>query len=81
MAGVMRNWILEHAAQAGYQVSERSLRLEDLRDADGVFLTNSLRLLVPVRAIDDLDFAPELPAKLVGLVDDLLTQAARTREA
>ncbi|WP_375209326.1 aminotransferase class IV [Hyphomonas jannaschiana] len=81
VAGVMRNWILEHAAQAGYEVSERSLRLEDLRDADGVFLTNSLRLLVPVRAIDDLDFASELPAKLVGRVDDLLTQAARTREA
>ena len=81
VAGVMRNWILEHTAQAGYQLSERSLRLEDLRDADGVFLTNSLRLLVPVRAIDDLDFAPELPAKLVGLVGDLLTQAARTREA
>ncbi|MCA8891304.1 MAG: aminotransferase class IV [Hyphomonas sp.] len=81
VSGVMRNWILEHAAQAGLQASERSLCLEGLRDADGVFLTNSLRLLGPVRAIDDLDFAPELPAKLVGLVDDLLVQAARTREA
>ncbi len=80
MAGVMRNWILEHAAQTGYQVSERSLRLEDLRGADSGVLTNSLRWLVPVRAVGGLDFAPELPEKLVGLVDDLLTQAARTRE-
>ena len=73
VSGVMRGWILENAAQSGLKVSERSLSLEDVAKADGVFLTNSLRLAVPVSAIDDMTFESGLPPELSAMIGDLLS--------
>lgn len=73
IAGVMRGWILENAHRGGFEVSERSLSLEDLKNADSVFLTNSLRLMLAVRAIDDVAFDPVLPSALTTLIDQLIS--------
>jgi len=75
IAGVMRGWILEHAADAGFEAAEESLSLEMLKQADSVFLTNSLRLIVPVSGIDGTGFDPALPKRLEDLVGQLLTGA------
>ncbi|KCZ82717.1 class IV aminotransferase [Hyphomonas adhaerens MHS-3] len=72
IAGVMRGWILENAHRGGFEVSENSLSLEDLKHADNVFLTNSLRLMLAVRSIDDVAFDPVLPPALTALIDHLL---------
>nr|WP_321361694.1 aminotransferase class IV [uncultured Hyphomonas sp.] len=72
IAGVMRGWILENANRSGFEVSESSLSLEDLAQADSVFLTNSLRLMSPVSGIDDLAFEPVLPPALTLLIDHLI---------
>ncbi|HAE27751.1 MULTISPECIES: aminotransferase class IV [Hyphomonas] len=72
IAGVMRGWILENAHRGGFEVSESSLSLEDLKHADNVFLTNSLRLMLAVRSIDDVVFDPGLPPALTALIDHLL---------
>lgn len=72
VAGVVRGWILENATQYGFEASERSLRLDDIAKADGIFLTNSLRLLVPVRAINELELSPDLPPELDALMKELL---------
>ncbi|WP_321489556.1 aminotransferase class IV [uncultured Hyphomonas sp.] len=74
IAGVMRGWILEHAAAAGLKAGEESLDLATLKTADGVFLTNSLRLIVPVVAIDEMAFDPAMPKPL----EDLVAQVLRT---
>lgn len=73
IAGVMRGWILENAHRGGFEVSENSLSLEDLKHADNVFLTNSLRLMLAVRSIDDVAFDPVLPPALTALIDHLLS--------
>lgn len=48
VAGIMRSWVLEIAAQIGVQACENTLDLSDLRRSREVFVTNSLRLIVPV---------------------------------
>jgi branched-chain amino acid aminotransferase len=76
IAGVMRGWIMENAAHHGFEVSENSMRLDELKAADNVFLTNSLRLMVPIRGIDKMEFDPVLPTGLTELVSKLAFDTA-----
>jgi len=52
VAGVMRRFMLEHLAAAGYPVAETPLSIGDLYAADEVFLTNALHLLRSVSHCD-----------------------------
>lgn len=52
LAGTTRALILEQAKACGLEPCEESLRLGEWRKADGVFVTNSLRLLAPCSALD-----------------------------
>ena len=51
VAGVMRRWVLEKAAQLGLRAVERRIRWRDLQEAEEVFMTNSL---VGVRSVSSL---------------------------
>ncbi|MEO6454433.1 MAG: aminotransferase class IV [Ginsengibacter sp.] len=42
IAGVMRRWIIEKLKTEGKDIVEKSLTIEDLKQADEVFLTNSI---------------------------------------
>ena len=72
LPGVMRNWILEQGEIAGRVVSERSISREELRAADRVFLTNSLRLFQPVSAFGEKVFDADLPEGCAGLRSQLI---------
>jgi branched-chain amino acid aminotransferase len=52
LAGITRAYILEVAAAAGLVVDERRLRPESLYEADEVFVTSSIRELVPLVRVD-----------------------------
>ncbi|WP_131112991.1 aminotransferase class IV [Lichenihabitans psoromatis] len=52
LPGTMRAMVLDLAATLGILAEERSVGPDDLLLADAVFATNSLRLLMPVTAID-----------------------------
>jgi branched-chain amino acid aminotransferase len=52
----MRALVLELAGRHGYEAREAPLTLEDLRAADALFLTNSVRLLSPVISLEDATF-------------------------
>lgn len=52
LPGITRAATISAARQAGIAVVERALREEDLLSADEVFLTASVRGIVPVRALD-----------------------------
>lgn len=67
MPGVLRGWLLENAARAGLTAAEESLTPEQLLKADGLFLTNSLRIFQPVSALDGTPFETGLPEPLVAL--------------
>ena len=70
LAGTARAATIELAREAGIEVAERPLALADLRNAEDVFLTSSVRGLRPVRRLDgtelhgDSDIVPRLAAAL-----------------
>jgi branched-subunit amino acid aminotransferase/4-amino-4-deoxychorismate lyase len=53
LAGVTRATVLELAPAAGYEVEEGAFELERLLDADEVFLTSSVREVMPAASVDD----------------------------
>ncbi|MGY2050264.1 aminotransferase class IV [Methylobacterium sp. JK268] len=52
LAGIVRGWILAQAPALGLPATERSLTPADLAGAEALFLTNSLRLVAPIVALD-----------------------------
>jgi len=54
LPGIMRRALLDEAASLGFAPVERPVEPAELLTADAVFLTNSLRFIRPVTAIDEL---------------------------
>jgi branched-chain amino acid aminotransferase len=52
MPGVMRRIVLEGARRLGFDAAEGAIEPADLRTADAVFITNSVRFLRPVVSLD-----------------------------
>ena len=68
IAGVMRASILEAAHDLGITAQEVRIEKERIKEAEAVFLTNSLWGMVPVNRIDDMVFDP-------GVIDQRLVEA------
>jgi len=77
MPGVMRALVLKKAASLGLAAGERSLALADLIAADAVFLTNSVRFLAPVVALDGAALANRGGAVVAALQQAVLAEAER----
>lgn len=73
LTGVMRQALIAAAAHSGIETAERAVRPEELAEADGAFLTNSLRFIRPVKSLDQ---QPLAQANLTHLAD-ALCEAAR----
>lgn len=73
LTGVTRQTLLHSAAHLGLTSEERVVKPAELKEADAVFLTNSLRFIRPVTA---LDREPLPQADLSALVQSLC-EAAR----
>ena len=78
LAGIMRGLVMETATPLGLEVEERSLGVDDLREADEVLLTNSVRFVFPVRSLDGVPVGSRRADLAAALIDALL---ARVREA
>lgn len=72
LTGVTRQALIAAAQHIGILTEERALTVVDLLRADGVFLTNSLRLIRPVTSIDR---QPIAQAALEGLANALCETA------
>ncbi len=68
LKGVMRAEIMDKAPHHGYDVKEERMAHGSLFEADGVFVTNSLRLACPVVSVDD---RPLRPFDCAGFLDML----------
>ena len=68
LPGTARAATLDLAVELGVPVAERPLHLDDLRDANDLFLTSSLRGIRPVRSVDGEPLGPADPlvARLAG---------------
>jgi branched-subunit amino acid aminotransferase/4-amino-4-deoxychorismate lyase len=56
LAGVTRATVAELAPRAGFTVEEGSLPLDRIRVAEEVFITSSIREVMPVAAVDETSF-------------------------
>ena len=70
LRGITRDVVMQVALGLGIRCEQVSLRVEDLRRADECFLTGTGAELIPVRRIDEHEFAtvsaPLLPAIMQG---------------
>jgi len=62
--GVTRKFVLDQAADLGFHTITDSLSVADVQSADQVFLTNSLRGIVPVSKIGEAVFRTSVPRVL-----------------
>jgi branched-chain amino acid aminotransferase len=75
LPGITRGVILELARSARVETRESSLTVDDLLDADEVFLTNSIMQVLPVIRVEKHDIGPGT----VGPVTKQLLQEYRSR--
>jgi branched-chain amino acid aminotransferase len=73
LTGVMRQALIHSAARMGFTVEERVVKPAELKKADAVFLTNSLRFIRPVTSLDGKPLAQGDLSPLVAT----LCEAAR----
>ena len=77
LAGIVRARVLALAPGLGLGAAERLLTPEDLAQAEAVFLTNSLRLVAPVRRIGDRDYASAGHPAVLALREALSREIAQ----
>jgi branched-chain amino acid aminotransferase len=64
--GIMRQVVLERASLLDIEISERNISMDSLKTASEVFLTNSVRGVMPVRFFDGRGF--EIPAAMTSKI-------------
>jgi branched-chain amino acid aminotransferase len=74
LSGVTREIVLELAAEGGFEVREETLSVADLMSADEVFITSSLKDVMPARTIDGQTIGAGRP----GPVTQKIAEAFRT---
>lgn len=52
LAGTTARWLLDHAADVGFEAAERMVTTGELAGSDGVWFASSVRGIVEIRAID-----------------------------
>ena len=57
--GITRKTVIELAKQAGLEVIERHIMLEELENAKEAFLTGTAAEITPVSKIGDYNFKPD----------------------
>ncbi len=72
--GIMRDAVMACATRMGIPCAEKSVTVDDLRTADGMFLTNSLIGLWPVTRFEQHSYA--IPSVMPALLARLLEEQA-----
>ncbi len=76
LEGITRHKVCELAARAGFPVTEDALHRSDLVSADEIFLTSTLREILPVQRVDDQPVGDGTPGPITRrLLDDYRTAA------
>lgn len=67
--GIMQQWIVAQAADAGFSIGKREIRLDELQNGDAIMLCNSLIGIWPVRSIGQQSLPmPRCADTLIGLI-------------
>jgi branched-chain amino acid aminotransferase len=60
IAGVVRRWIIENIKREGINIKEKSLTVEDIKQADEIFLTNSIYPIRWVKQFQNVKYTKKL---------------------
>lgn len=74
VAGVMRRFLIEHAPIAGFEFHEQPVDLNDLESADEIFLTNAIRMIRPVKQMNNRAYSDVRTKKIVKELNALLNE-------
>ena len=80
LLGVTRKAVLTAARRGGFSVEEKNIRLYDLADYDGAFITSTSSKIIPIRSIGDHVFGerPEALKELMSVFDNFLDECRGT---
>lgn len=81
VAGTMRGILLRGCGAIGLKALEASLTLDDLLRADCVFVTNSLRLVAPVKSVGERTFEIARVRSIAAHVAKLLEEETGVRSS
>ncbi len=76
LLGVTRKALLKVAIEAGYKIVEKNIKVDDVEEYDGAFITSTSSKVIPIKSIDGraLKPYPEELKKLMDLFDDFLVR-------
>ena len=77
MPGIMRELVLEAAGRLGIRAEEASLTTQDVAGADAAFLTNSVRFVAPLDALDGETIASRDKGVIGKLTDAVADQVRK----
>ena len=66
LGGITRQTVVQCANQNGFMIEERLLTVEEIKQADGAFITNTSGGIVPIRQIGDFQY-PEITLEIQKL--------------
>lgn len=66
LPGVYREYLLKKGSIKNYPITEKNISISELKDSDAIFVTNSLRGIIPVEKICTCSFSTEIPEILIG---------------
>ena len=78
LLGVTRKALLKVARENGYEVLERDIKVDDVANYDGAFISSTSSKIVPIKSIDEQVLKPQsdMLKKLMSLFDDFLSKCA-----
>ena len=76
LLGVTRKALLKVALDNGYKVVEKEIRVEDVAEYDGAFISSTSSKIIPIKNINEQALNPQSDTlkKLMGLFDDFLAK-------
>ncbi|CAN5295152.1 aminotransferase class IV [soil metagenome] len=77
LAGIARRKVMDAARELGLNLEEAPLAVQRVSSAQGIFLTNSLRLMRPVTSLDGDAISSTAVAHLAAIFDRLCHAVAR----
>ncbi|OGG51614.1 hypothetical protein A3C18_01550 [Candidatus Kaiserbacteria bacterium RIFCSPHIGHO2_02_FULL_54_11b] len=76
LLGVTRKMALKVAAENGFEIVQKDIRLSNLSEYDGAFITSTSSKILPIRSVDDFHFGEQPPAlkELMAAFDRFLDE-------
>lgn len=76
LLGVTRKAVLKVAIDNGYEVLEKDIKVDDVENYDGAFISSTSSKIIPIKSIDEkvLNPQPDALVELMDLFDEFLTK-------